>query len=185
MLLAAATSMVGDVLGWYYCTNNRSAYKPDGAPYDNAANCKIILRKNGEIRYQYRTMGGTLNSATIGLQGTNLPGNSLVVAFNENYAKTNLATSFLPPVPPVAPWLTCAPASLSVAAGATTTLQFFANAAGLAPGVYTTSITLTHNDPDAPALQVPVWLVVPEPAGAIIALVLLIRRGFSRGIRAP
>ncbi|GEM_PF-1285931 len=141
---------------------------------------QIILRKSGEIRYQYRTMSGTLNSATIGLQGTNLPGNSLVVAFNANYVKNNLATSFMPPVPPIAPWLTCAPLSVSVPIGATTTLMFSANALGLTPGVYTTSITIAHNDPDAPLLHVPVWLVVPEPAGALIVLVLLVRRGGLR-----
>jgi len=141
---------------------------------------QIIVRKNGEIRYQYRTMSGTLNSATIGVQGTNLPGNSLVVAFNANYVKNNLATSFMPPVPPVAPWLSCLPTNVSVPVGTITTLTFFANAAGLVPGVYTTSIAIAHNDPDAPLLQVPVWLVVPEPAGVLIAFVLLVRRGGVR-----
>jgi len=50
-----------------------------------------------------------------------------------------------------------------------TALALF-DAAGLLPGVYTTTLTVSSNDPDEPAISIPVTLTVPCEAAAITSL---------------
>jgi hypothetical protein len=132
---------------------------------------QIVVRRNGQIRYQYQAMNGTLSSSTVGIQGANQTAKCVAVAYNKGYLKNNLATSYIPPVPPTAPWLSCPTGVFTIAAGCATTFPFLADATILSPGVYTTSVTMTHSDPDASILTVPVRLeVLPEPALACFAM---------------
>ena len=133
---------------------------------------QIVIRKNGEIRYQYLTMMGTLNSATVGIQGTNQPGNSVVAAFNSAYVANALATSFIPPITSMPPWLACAPTALTVQPGQATSILVTANAASLTPGLYRATVTLIHSDPDTDVLRVPVQFAVPECASACFLVLL-------------
>jgi hypothetical protein len=62
-----------------------------------------------------------------------------------------------------APWLTLSPASGSAVAGSPGTIGLTANAAGLAPGTYTTSITIESTSPDLQmAIPVTVTLTVTD-----------------------
>jgi hypothetical protein len=59
------------------------------------------------------------------------------------------------------PWLSTSPASGSVGIGASAAVSATANATGLAPGVYTTTMSLVSNSGRQPSIAVPVKLVVP------------------------
>jgi len=106
---------------------------------------QIVLYQDGRIRTQYQTMSGDVTSATVGIEdpvGTD----GLQVVFNSAYVQNNLAVEFS-----TAPaWLTVAPASGTVAVGASETLTFTMDAAELEAGVYQEVVGLAHNDPTKP-----------------------------------
>lgn len=79
---------------------------------------------------------------------------------SQNSATAYLLESGLP-VFSNAPWLRVVPRSGEVAAGDARALTFHINSRGLTAGVYRADVMVLTNDPDAPAIAVPVTLVVP------------------------
>lgn len=116
---------------------------------------QVILYPNGEIYYQYRTLGATTNSATIGIQNATKD-DGLTVAFNAAYVHENLAIRFRAK----APWLVVEPATGVVPPGECLDLTVTFNAEDLEAGDYTGSIDLATNDPDEPLVSTPVLLHV-------------------------
>ncbi|MFO7655139.1 MAG: S8 family serine peptidase [Candidatus Krumholzibacteriia bacterium] len=116
---------------------------------------QAILYPSGEIVYQYRQLGPTTNSATIGLQNAERD-DGLMVVFNESYVHESMAIRFSS-----APaWLTVEPATGTVAPGECTELTVTFNAAGLDDGDHAGSVDLATNDPDEPLVSIPVLLHV-------------------------
>jgi len=119
---------------------------------------QVILYADGRIVYQYNTMTGTLNSATVGIE--NAGGTTgLQVAFNTAYITNSRAIEFSAQTP----WLSLAPTSGSVAAGGSGSSTVSFNATNLTVGTYTGTVTVTSNDPDEATVSVPVTLVVGNP----------------------
>ncbi|MGQ9810917.1 MAG: S8 family serine peptidase, partial [bacterium] len=116
---------------------------------------EVILYPNGKILYQYRTLGATRNSATIGIQNATKD-DGLTVVYNADYAHDNLAIelSFVPD------WLTVTPASGTIPAGEYLDLDVVFDATGLYGGDYNGSINITSNDPDEGLVIVPAFLHV-------------------------
>ena len=116
---------------------------------------QVVLYATGRIVCQYRTMTGTLNSATIGIE--NAAGTTgLQVVYNAAYIANNRAIEFSTQTP----WLSIAPTSGTVAAGGSGILTANYNAASLVAGTYTGSVTVASNDPDEASVVVPVTLTV-------------------------
>ncbi|RMI17384.1 MAG: T9SS C-terminal target domain-containing protein [Calditrichaeota bacterium] len=63
------------------------------------------------------------------------------------------------------PWLSAAPLSGTLPAGATQQVTVSVNAAGLVPGTYQCSLVITSNDPDENPLTIPVTLTVADQVG--------------------
>ena len=107
---------------------------------------QVILYPNGNIAYQYNTLGTTVNSSTIGIQnGTKDDG--LTVAFNDgSYIHEELAILFSARPD----WLSVAPTSGVVAAGECVDLDVVMSAAELDAGDYFGTITVSSNDPANP-----------------------------------
>ncbi len=125
---------------------------------------QAILNADGSIVYQYKTMNGSLNLSTIGIENA-AGSDGLQTVFNAAYVHNNLAVlySF---VPPPLPWLTIAPASGTLpghTAGGQITVNF--DATDLVEGVYTGNVVIGTNDPDHPQIIVPVTLTVSNTVG--------------------
>ena len=112
---------------------------------------QMILYPNGRIVYQYLTMQGTLNSATIGIQNATRD-DGLTVAYNTDYVHDAMAIMFRPLVD----WLSVSPTSGTVPAGAFVDLNVTIDASLLIGGDYAANIDLTTNDPANGLIQVPV-----------------------------
>jgi len=118
---------------------------------------QVVIYPDGRIIYQYNTLAGAYSSSTVGIQSG---AQYTQVAYDATYLKNDLAVEFALPKPA---WLSYMPSNSILAAGSTTSVWFTGNAAGLSAGVYTATVTVASNDPDAPALAVPVFFTVSEP----------------------
>lgn len=130
-----------------------------GVPrYNDAASVmtfQAILYPSGEIRYQYLTMTGTTNSATVGIQNA-AKTIGLQVVNNAAYVANNLAVRIIP----LRQWLTASPSSGHIAPFSSQTVDVGFNATGLGSGVYTGTVHVLSNDPDTPDAQVAATLTV-------------------------
>jgi subtilisin family serine protease len=116
---------------------------------------QVILYPSGRIVYQYLTVSGVLDSATVGIQNQ-AKDDGLQVAFNAAYLHDNLAIE----IKPIPDWLQASPSGGTLAAGGTTAITVALNAAGLEDGLHEGRIDIASNDPYRPAITVPVSLKV-------------------------
>jgi len=116
-----------------------------GGPYT----FEIILYPSGTIDFQYLDMQGTrLNEATVGIQNA-ARDIGLQVAFNTAYVKNNLRIRFTR----ASGWLSVAPASGTVAAGAYSDLNVTFDATGLPDGDRSGVVRVHSNDLTDPTLS--------------------------------
>ncbi|MBE3574316.1 MAG: PKD domain-containing protein [Firmicutes bacterium] len=114
---------------------------------------EVILRKDGTVKFQYLTMRGTLNQATVGIE--NAAGNDgLQVAFNQAYLHDNLAVEFYPF------WLAVEPSQGTVAPGASADVAVTFKAGQRPEGDYPATLVVQSDDPDTPAINVEAFLHV-------------------------
>ncbi len=130
-----------------------------GVPrYSDAASVmtfQAILYPSGEIRYQYLTMTGLTNSATIGMQNA-AKTIGLQTAANQAYVHNNLAVRIIP----LRQWLTSSPTSGHIAPFSSQLVNVGFDATGLGSGVYTGTVHVLSNDPDTPDVSVAATLTV-------------------------
>jgi hypothetical protein len=118
---------------------------------------QVILTPSGTITYQYLTLGGAGNSATVGMQ--NATGTvGLQVAYNATYLHNNLAIKFsaLPE------WATVTPSAGSIPAGGSADLTVNLDSSGLSLGVHTGMVRILSNDLANPEVQVPLTMTVQD-----------------------
>jgi hypothetical protein len=129
----------------------RYSSTPDTASYTFQA----VLYADGRIVYQYNSLTGPVESCTVGTEdGAGMDG--LQVVFNQACLHDGLAIM----IEPGEPWLTVMPAAGSVEPGSTETLTVTFGASGLSDGTYEGTITVSSNDPDEPAISIPVSMLV-------------------------
>ena len=121
---------------------------------------QVILNADGTILFQYRTVSANnTNSCTVGIENASGT-DGLQVLFNTGgWLANNLALRFRPPATTV-PWAILSPLSGTVPAGGSVQLDLTLSAAELAEGSYTGTVLINSNDPDTPALSVPLSLDV-------------------------
>ncbi|NLF38255.1 S8 family serine peptidase [bacterium] len=146
-----------------------------GSPLSNIF--QIVLRKTGEVLMQYRTVTGTRNSCTVGIQGS-APGDKAVeVVYNHAYVQSNLAVRF--DRTPDSQWLSVSPQNGTIAAHGSAMAVLTATTAGLTDEVYTASFTAFQSSPYPPE-TVSVTLIIPEPLTLFAAIALLMLRRADR-----
>ena len=119
----------------------------------SALTFQVILASSGAITYQYKTMTGTLNSASIGIE--NAAGtDGLPVVFNAPYVENNLAIRF------ASLFVDADVTSGLIPAGQSRDVTLTFDATGLVGGNYHASLTITTNSPNAPSTVIPVSLTV-------------------------
>jgi len=109
-----------------------------------------------------------VSNATVGIQATNAPAPAVQVAYRKPYVKSGLAVAFKPGQ---GDWLSFSPQGGTVPAWSVTSVWVYANAANLTEGVYRATAVIAHSGTEGP-ITVPVELIVPEPAGAVIVAFL-------------
>ncbi len=107
---------------------------------------EVILYPNGNIVYQYLTLGGTLDSHTIGIQNDDGTDGLTVVYDDGSYTHDNLAILFTSGPQ----WLSVSPESGVVPAGECIDLTVTMDATALEEGDYYGTVTMTSNDPAHP-----------------------------------
>ncbi|MBT6993669.1 MAG: hypothetical protein HN952_01815 [Candidatus Cloacimonetes bacterium] len=127
--------------------------------YNGTYDFQMVIYANGEILYQYRSVSGILNSATIGMQ--NATGNDgLQVTYNQNYVENNLAIVFKK----VNDWLTISSGSGMIEAGASNMINITADATDLEMGTYECDLIVTTNDPTNSTIIIPAVFTVSNQA---------------------
>jgi hypothetical protein len=128
------------------------------SPYSGAGTYtfQVVITAQGKITLFYRTMTGTLTSASIGIEnagGTD----GLGVAYNTAYLHDNMAVCFQ-----AAPdWISVTPETGNVPAGQSRSIQVHFSSQNLVPGTYACSLFVEHNDPvTSTPLSIPVSLAV-------------------------
>jgi subtilisin family serine protease len=121
---------------------------------------QIILYPNGDIVYQYNTLGATVNSATIGIQNATKD-DGLTVVYDADYVHTGLAIEFSSGPQ----WLSVSPVSGVIPAGECEDITVTCDARELVDGIYEGVVSIYSNDLTDPVVDVPVTLIVDwEPA---------------------
>ena len=106
---------------------------------------QAILDASGAVTFQYLTMSGAVNSATVGIQNaTKTVG--LQVAFNQAYIHDGLAVR----IASIPQWLTVFPTSGRLRAGESKIINLHMNASGLEGGTYPGTVNIVSNDPVHP-----------------------------------
>lgn len=116
---------------------------------------QAIVDASGSVTFQYLSLVGTVNSATVGIQnGTRTTG--LTTAFNQAYLANGLAVRYTQ----LPQWLTVSPTSGRLRAGESMPLNVHLDAARLEGGTYPGTINILNNDPANPNVAVSVTLTV-------------------------
>lgn len=124
---------------------------------------EVILRPNGAIVYQYKTMIGDLTSATVGIENdTGTDG--LQVVYNAPYIEDGMAIAFAP----VGKILTVSPTSGYLLPGNHQDVVVTLGDAGGVAGEFSLYIYVSANDPFRPFAAIPVHLVINLPPAVTI-----------------
>ncbi len=112
---------------------------------------QALLYPNGNIVYQYNTLGATTNSATIGIQNATND-DALMATYNTAYVHEGLAILFQA----TPAWLSVSSEAGTMAPGGYEHVTVTMDAANLEPGDHTGTLTLVSNDPANPTVTVDV-----------------------------
>jgi subtilisin family serine protease len=116
---------------------------------------EIILTADGDITYQYLSMTGTINSATIGIENSTGTIGSMV-SFNEAYVTESLAVQHRIPLR----WLSVNPLSGFNLPGTNSQPSAKFTTIGINEGRYYGHINIFSNDPDEQSIILPCTLQV-------------------------
>jgi subtilisin family serine protease/sugar lactone lactonase YvrE len=118
---------------------------------------QVVLKDTGTILFQYLSMEGPTEEATVGIQngaGTD----ALPIAFDEPYVHDGLAVR----VATTTRWLRGSPTSGRLAAGEEAQVALLVDASDLLAGTYEGLLPIVSNDPAAPRTDHPVSLEVTD-----------------------
>ena len=139
---------------------NVEKYSPSGNPMT----FQVQLFANGNIKYMYETVAGTLNSLTIGIQdGTKTIG--LAATYNTDYVHDAMAIQFST----TPEWLAVTPANATIPPGGSSNFNVEFDATDRDGGDLFGNVVLTTNIPTEPEVLVPAVLhVIGVPVVGVV-----------------
>ncbi|MCP4634376.1 MAG: T9SS type A sorting domain-containing protein, partial [candidate division Zixibacteria bacterium] len=150
---------------YYYVNEDSAIITWENVPhyYDEGSyTFQIIILASGTVVFQYHSLVGEVNSATVGIQ--NSDGTiGLQVAYNQEYLHDEMAILFSQR------WLRASPSSGVVPPGTTDTVTVTFDGVTLDEAVYTGSLEITGEDiyHSEDPISVPVRFVVGDPSDVI------------------
>ncbi len=123
---------------------------------------QAVLHSTGKIELRYKTMAGTLNSASIGVEGADQTYGFGVVN-NAAYVADSLALRF----DTTSKFFDIATLAGSVPANTVGSLNGLFNSLSLPPGIYTANVSISHTGAGPSPLALTANLTVPDQPGAI------------------
>jgi len=154
---------------FYYAEANQLIVSWIDVPRKNTSSTETfqtILRKNGEIIFQYKNMNGNVDSATVGIQGGqqsgyNPPEHAVRIAYNSPFVTNGLAVSVRPTAEDS--WLDYTPKEALVSPEQFKTIDFTCDSEKLTGGLYNAKVSLMHNDPTKDSIEVSIDFMVYKP----------------------
>ncbi len=121
--------------------------------YNGTYDFQVVIYENGSILYQYRSMVGTIDSATIGLQ--NEAGNiALQMIYNGNFVENEYAVL----VQRIVDWVALDQTFGYIPSGESNTITIDISAEELNIGDFLCNLLITTNDPEASFVTLPINL---------------------------
>ena len=120
----------------------------------------MVLNSDGRVELNYYNMIGEVNSATIGVQGSDAD-EFVLVSFDNNYAENNLTTNIIPK----AEWLTISPLSGNLIPGTNQNINLDMDTSDLIEGTYYDIISIQTNDYNNYLFDIPVILNITDTCG--------------------
>ena len=117
---------------------------------------QVALYPNGRILFQYLSMTGGLESATVGIQNREKT-DGLTVVYDAPYVHDSLAVVIPEPKPT---WLFANPTDFEIPAGGSANLNVVLTSVGVPDGDHTGAIGITTDDPEHRFVTLPVALHV-------------------------
>ena len=121
---------------------------------------QMVLNSDGRVELNYNDMVGEVNSATIGVQGSDTD-EFVLVSFDNNYAENNLTTNIIPR----AEWLTISPLSGNLVPGTNQNINLDMDTSDLIEGIYYDIISIQTNDYNNYLFDIPVILNITDTCG--------------------
>ena len=148
----------GDV--YYYSTSDSLVVWFDNVihfpgNYTGTYNFQLIIYPSGSFLFQYQSVSGDIDSATIGIQDENAS-TFLQIVYNGPYVQNELAVYFKK----IVDWVDVTPNMGYVEAGETESVTITVTSEELILGDYLCNLKMTTNDPEASLITIPVNLSV-------------------------
>ncbi len=148
----------GDV--YYYSTPDSLVIEFDDVMhYAGAHNgnytFEMILYPSGEILFQYKSVSGDIDTATIGIQNEDAF-DGLQIVYNNNYIHNEMAIL----IKHVVEWIDIEPVNGSVLSGNSSDIVVTVNSADLETGDYQCELFITTNDPNMDTIIISVNLQI-------------------------
>jgi len=122
---------------------------------------QVLLYPNGDIMFQYDTLGTDITSATIGIQNASND-DGLMMVYNDDYVHEDMAIL----ITSAPSWLSVGTESGVLAAGECVDIDVIMDAAALEAGDYYGTLTMVSNDPADPTKNMDVVFHVGTVAAA-------------------
>ena len=158
---------------YYYVEANQLIVSWENVPRKDTSDketFQVILRKNGQIIFQYKKMSGTLNEATIGIQGGpqsdwNPPMHGINVAYNTSFVTNELAVSIRPVMENS--WLDYYPKEAIISPDKSNSFFFVCSSENLTGGFFNAKVSVMNNDPMASSAGISIDFNVYKPGSLV------------------
>jgi hypothetical protein len=130
--------------------------------YNGNYTFQVIIYSDGDMRFQYQSMTGDINSATIGIQNED-NSDALQLSYNTLFVDDELAVE----IKRVVDWMTVSPESGVITGGDQMNLVVQVEPQMLLMGDYECRLSITSNDPNQTITNIP---IVMDVIGSIPAI---------------
>lgn len=150
-------------------TNDNFIVEYNNVPRYNDANSRVTfqieIQKSGVIYFRYKSMTGTMNSATIGIENSTGT-DGLMIAYNQTYVSDSLIVK----IQKEPDWLTATTLNGIISNSQSMAINLLMNTTDLVLGNYRMELKISSNDSTKPNVIVPVNLRITDTTSMVTAI---------------